>query len=542
MRPNNELSVHFTVTTKVSATSGQEWASVPTLESGDSWSGVHGRLMAIYRMSRSAAAIALGWERPKNTKQFQSTSTDLAPAWPQLVSNAEALLGFGKDKVHGLFLINHPLLSGVREIIDVQLEGKTGITRTLVMRRLQQLWIHARVSPACPHCMLERPGTQRLEWRFALFPYCLSHQVQLISKCTCSADLVPVDQVLRFPDEKASQRTLDHACKCGTTWRQLVDIPNRVSPESLQVQTELRDRLLAVTDPRDRLEAWTGIVTAVAQTLNEAVNRDARWFSLMKPPSPAEVCQHLESGIETASRWNTRRVTAAAVGMRLVEFERYGQITSKIRLRQDLRLCLRDAYREMAISLPGGVPALFPTSLTKPGLIDPLSQLLEQAAAGDSRGTWLYNASRATMATFIVMLVTGCRVRQALDHLSLPRSLESRIGSLNRHLQQFPDAIEEVVDSVIACTQELAALGIVWKMRAEIASRAPAIRAVQTRTEGDFELARYWLVNEYAGQHIANKRDRYAWTHMCSPEMVRELHADHELHEELEVIHIGIAS
>lgn len=208
--------MHFTVTTKVSATSGQEWASVPTLESGDSWSSIHGRLMAIYGLSRTAVASALGWERPKNTNRIQSTSTDLAPAWPQLVSNAEALLGYGKDEVRGLFLINHPLLSGVRELMDVQLEGKTGVSKTHLMRPLQQLWIHARASPACPHCMLERPGAQRLEWRFALFPYCLSHEAKLICQCTCSVDLTPVDQVLRYGHGETSHRSLDHACRCGT--------------------------------------------------------------------------------------------------------------------------------------------------------------------------------------------------------------------------------------------------------------------------------------------------------------------------------------
>lgn len=308
------------------------------------------------------------------------------------------------------------------------------------------------------------------------------------------------------------------------------------------MQTELRNRLLAAADPRNRLEIWTEVVTGVAQTLNKTVTRDARWFPRMKPPSPAEVCHHLELGIQAASRANTLKVTAAAVGIGLVALGRYGQVGSEKRPRQDLRLRLRDAYRETAIALPGGVPALFPTSLTKRGLIDPLAQLLEQAAAGDSRGTWLYNASRATMATFIVMLVTGCGVTTASRHLSLPGTVAFRTAALNRHLQRSPDAIEEVVDSVITCAQELAALEIAWKVRAEIASKASAIGAVQTRTGGDLELARYWLVNEYAGQHIANKRDRYPWTHMCSPEMVRELHADRVLHKELEVIHMGIAS
>jgi len=251
----------------------------------------------------------------------------------------------------------------------------------------------------------------------------------------------------------------------------------------------------------------------------------------------------LQTGIEAASRESKRRATAAALGIAITKSVRQREKTPEQQVHQDLTSCLEGAYRDAAIALSGRLPALFPTSLTTPGLTDPLFLLLEQTSRGVSRGgTWLYNASRAIMAVLICKLVTGCTLAQALKHLSLPRLVGGRIADLNWILQQQPDSLEELVHSVVACARELEALPIDWTLRARIASTGPAIRAVRTRAGGDVELARYWLVNEYAGQHIANTRHRYAWTHMCPPEMVKELHADYELHQTLEAINVDIAS
>lgn len=497
--------------------------------------------MAIYGLSRAGVARALGWERPRNTNGFHSQSTDLAPGWPQLVAKAKVLLEYEQDEVTDFFLVNHTLLSGLRELITPCLEEESGVAKTHGMRRLQKMWIHVGDTPACPHCMLERPGAQRLEWRFALFPYCLSHQVQLISRCICESALVPVDQVIRHGNDKFTERTLNHACRCGRTWQQLSGANDAVSLESLEVQSELWNRLQGTTDPRDRLEIWTGVVNGVAQAFNASVTGNARWYSRKKPPRPAEVSRHLQTGIETANRESKRRSTAASLGIAIAKPVRQHEKTSEQLIHQDLASCLKGAYRDSAIALSGGIPALYPTSLTTPGLTDPLSLMLERTSKGVSRGTWLYNASRAITAMFICTLVTGCSLRQARLHLSVP-NLGSRISGLNQMLQQQPDAVDELAKSVVACALELETLRINWTARVRIASSAPAIRAVRTRTGGDLELARYWLVNEYAGRYIANTRHRYAWTHMCSPELVKELHADHELHQTLEAIDVDIAS
>lgn len=522
------------------------WPSVPEIQLGDSWSSVHGRLMVIYGHSRTTIAERLGWKQ-QGSRDFQPGSTDVAPDWPTLVVNAGMALGIETSQVESLFLVANPLLGDMLELVEYKPDRKTGIARAHQLRWFHRLGIHVRNSPACPECMTRRPGAQQLEWRFGLFPFCREHKVTLVSHCLCGREIRSVDQVVGFYDRGKWGIDLTHACRCGATWNDLGSELEPVAEDRFAAQEQIRQQLHDTRDPQERLWMMRESVLGVITQMNTAARPGVGWKVSRKPPTPGLISQYLMPGLASAERLSKHRVTVAPFQMgdstraaRFAASEPSGE-PDETTSAQSLWLASIERAGVRSFQLPGGVPPLYPVALTGPEVVDPLANVLEALASPESRSGWLYNRSRGCMSMYVASVVNRVSIRR-VSNTPERHTLRSHVlPVLHRFLRGSPDHIQQLAECVVDAAVKLEELAIDWELRRQISESPEALDLVLAHTD-DVELARYWLVNEFACRFIPNARDAYTWTHMCPPEMVRELHANEGLLRQLELVSVSVAS